>query len=136
MLRIGRISRSAKMNEITPPKLMPPLHRTTARGTLPIEHTKLSMATTGPISGPQIADSTGCPSRNNPCQNASGTHAPIAPAISRPPTRSFQIAAHSITNTCATDVNPSVEVSRCQKLPWVWIDTVSYTHLRAHETVL
>src|SRR5665647_2848775 len=122
MLRIGRISRSAKMNEVTPPKLMPPLHSTTARGTLPIEHTKLSMATIGPISGPQIAESNGCPSRNSPCQNASGTHAPIAPAISRPATRSFQIAAHSITNTCATDVNPSAEVSRCQKLPWVLMD--------------
>src|SRR5665647_3237344 len=38
MLRIGRISRPAKMNEITPPKLMPPVHSTRARGTLPIEH--------------------------------------------------------------------------------------------------
>ena len=32
------------------------------------------------------------------------------------------MAAHSITNTCATEVNPSAEVSRCQKLRWVWMD--------------
>ena len=33
--------KSAKMNEMTPPKLMPPFHSTAASGTLPIEQTKL-----------------------------------------------------------------------------------------------
>ena len=45
--------RSAKMKEMTPPKLMPPFHSTAASGTLPIEQTKLSTAMIGPISGPQ-----------------------------------------------------------------------------------
>src|SRR3982074_4535 len=44
MLRIGRISRAAKMNATTPPKLMPPLHSTAASGTVPIEQEKRSRA--------------------------------------------------------------------------------------------
>ena len=40
--------RSAKMKLITPPKLIPPCHSAAARGTLPIEHTKLMMAMNGP----------------------------------------------------------------------------------------
>ena len=40
--------RSAKMNEITPPKEMPPFHREAASGTFPIEQTKLMMAMNGP----------------------------------------------------------------------------------------
>ena len=44
--------RSAKMNETTPPKLMPPFHSTAASGTLPIEQTKLSSDDTGPMTGP------------------------------------------------------------------------------------
>ena len=46
--------KSAKMNEMTPPKLMPPFQSTAASGTLPIEQTKAATATSGPISGPQI----------------------------------------------------------------------------------
>ena len=45
--------RSAKMKAITPPKLMPPFQSTAASGTFPIEQTKLTIATSGPISGPQ-----------------------------------------------------------------------------------
>ena len=41
------------MKASTPPKLMPPFQSTAASGTLPIEQTKLMIATTGPISGPQ-----------------------------------------------------------------------------------
>ena len=33
--------RSAKMNEITPPNEIPPFQRAAARGTFPIEQTKL-----------------------------------------------------------------------------------------------
>ena len=40
--------RSAKMNEMTPPKEMPPFHSAAANGTLPIEQTKLMMAMNGP----------------------------------------------------------------------------------------
>ena len=36
------------MNEITPPKEMPPLHSAAARGTLPMEQTKLMIAMNGP----------------------------------------------------------------------------------------
>ena len=46
--------KSAKMNETTPPKLMPPFQSTAASGTLPIEQTNDCDATSGPISGPQI----------------------------------------------------------------------------------
>jgi hypothetical protein len=51
--------RSAKMKLTTPPKLIPPFHSTAASGALPIEQTNVKIATTGPISGPQIAASTG-----------------------------------------------------------------------------
>jgi hypothetical protein len=43
--------RSAKMNASTPPKLIPPFHRTAASGTLPIEQTNEMIATSGPIKG-------------------------------------------------------------------------------------
>ena len=51
--------RSAKMNATTPPKLMPPFHRTAASGTLPIEHTNDAIETAGPINGPHTFASTG-----------------------------------------------------------------------------
>ena len=89
--------RSAKMNASTPPKLMPPFHSTAASGTFPIEQTKLNMATSGPMIGPQNFASVGWCSKNKRCQNESGTHAASAPAISRPPRMSRQIAAQSIT---------------------------------------
>ena len=95
--------RSAKMNATTPPKLMPPFHSTAASGTLPIEQTKLTTATSGPTSGPQSRPRAGGRSGRTCCQNDSGTHAATAPAISRPMTRSRRIAAHSMTKTCATD---------------------------------
>src|SRR5437763_1191831 len=53
MSRMGRMTRSAKMKARTPPKLMPPFQSTAASGTFPIEQTKLTIATAGPISGPQ-----------------------------------------------------------------------------------
>src|SRR5437899_9327679 len=104
--------RSAKMKAITPPKLMPPFHSTAASGTLPIEQTKDSIETTGPISGPQSADATGWSVKKNDCQNVVGTHAATAPAMSRPATMSRNTAAHSMTNTCDTDVQPAGESSR------------------------
>src|SRR4051812_14106028 len=53
MLRIGRMIKSAKMKASTPPKLMTPVHSTAAIGTLPIEQTKETIATSGPTSGPR-----------------------------------------------------------------------------------
>ena len=41
------------MKASTPPKLIPPFHSTAASGTFPIEQTKLRIAMSGPISGPQ-----------------------------------------------------------------------------------
>ena len=54
MLRIGRMTRSAKMKAITPAKLMPPLQSTAASGTFPTEQTKLITAISGPMKAPQI----------------------------------------------------------------------------------
>lgn len=85
------------MKAITPPKLMPPFQRTAAKGTLPIEQTKLMIATTGPMIGPQSFASVSWSSRKSDCQKDSGTQAARAPAISRPPTMSIQIAAQSMT---------------------------------------
>ena len=85
------------MNEITPPKLMPPFQSTAASGTLPIEQTNESIATNGPTSGPQIIATRGWPTRKNDCQKRSGTHAASAPARSSPPATSRHTATQSIT---------------------------------------
>ena len=105
------------MNAVTPPKLMPPFHRTSASGTFPIEHTKLTTATSGPTSGPHTPASNGWPDRKKCRQKESGTHAATAPATNSPIARSRRIAAHSITNTCDTDVNPARENSRRRNGP-------------------
>ena len=114
--------KSAKMNAATPPKLIPPFHSTTASGTLPIEQTNEMTATTGPISGPQTLAASGCPVKKNARQKLSGTQAAIAPATSSPITRSLTIAAHSMTNTRLTDVNPSPDSSRRANEPSRWTD--------------
>jgi hypothetical protein len=72
MIRIGRMIRSAKMNAMTPPKLIPPFHSTPASGTLPIEQTKLSTEMTGPIIGPHSRAASGWPARNRCRQKLSG----------------------------------------------------------------
>ncbi len=113
--------RSAKMNDTTPPKLMPPFHSTAASGTLPIEQTKLSTEMTGPMTGPHSLPASGSPVRNRCCQNVSGTQAPIAPAISRPTATSRITAAHSITKMWLTDVYPSRLISRSHRPPPDWM---------------
>src|SRR5271166_570735 len=105
MFKIGMINRSAKMNATTPPKLMPPFHSTAAKGTLPIEQTNEKIATNGPTIGPHTVDKIGWLAKKKCCQNDSGTQAAIAPAISSPMTRSRRIAAHSMTNTCESDLD-------------------------------
>src|SRR5215208_4312073 len=92
MFNTGKTIRSAKMKAITPPKLIPPFHRIAAKGTLPMEHTNESTATSGPTRGPQIAARVGLPSRKKACQKERGTKAPRAPAIRRPPTMSLHRA--------------------------------------------
>ena len=86
------------MNDTTPPKLMPPFHRTAASGTLPIEQTNDAIDTTGPITGPQNLAASGWRIRKKLCQKLSGTQAASAPAMSSPPAMSTQIAAQSMTN--------------------------------------
>ena len=61
---------------------------------------------------PQIAARPGWLVKKKLCQNVSGTHAAIAPAMNNPSTRSRRIANHSMTNTCDTDVKPCGEKSR------------------------
>src|SRR5712692_7482071 len=94
------------MKLTTPPKLMPPLHKTAAKGTLPTEHTKLTTETSGPTSGPSILAMVGLLEKKNACQNELGTHAANAPAMSSPRTISVQTAAHSMTKLWLTAVNP------------------------------
>src|SRR6266540_3791770 len=117
MSSTGRTIRSAKMNATTPPKLMPPFHSTAASGTLPIEQTNETTATSGPTSGPQSLASSGWPARKKPCQNPSGTQAASAPATSRPMATSTQTEAQSITKYWLVAVNPSGERSRDQSEP-------------------
>src|SRR5258708_12855972 len=95
------------MRAMTPPKRLPPFHRTAASGTLPIEQTKESIATSGPASGPQSGASRGWFARNRPLHQVAGTHAPSAPAISSPPPTSFQTAPQPITTTSLLPVHPS-----------------------------
>ena len=83
------------MKLITPPKLIPPLQRTAASGTLPTEQTKLSIAITGPMIGPQIVPSVGLPEMNSACQKLLGTQAARAPAMRKPSRRSWATLATS-----------------------------------------
>src|SRR5438093_450467 len=85
MSRIGSTIRSAKMNAITPPKLMPPFQSTAASGMFPTEQTNEMIATSGPTSGPPSFASSGCSTRKNDCQKSSGIQAARAPAIDEPP---------------------------------------------------
>src|SRR5690348_15466453 len=78
LLTIGKMIRSARMKATTPPKLIPPFHSTAASGTLPIEQTKLSIATIGPISGPITFATVGSPVAKTSCQKESGTQAAMA----------------------------------------------------------
>jgi hypothetical protein len=66
-------------------------------GIVPTEQTKLTMATSGPTSGPSILAQVGLLDRKKACQNDSGTQAARAPAMSRPRTISTQTEAQSIT---------------------------------------
>src|SRR6266851_2232513 len=94
------------MKLTTPPKLIPPLHKTAAKGTLPTEHTKLTTETSGPTSGPSILAMVGLWEKKKAFQNELGTHAAKAPAMSSPSTISTHTEAQSITKKLLTAVNP------------------------------
>src|SRR5579864_6999549 len=117
MSRMGRMIRSAKMKLTTPPKLIPPLHRTAANGTLPTEQTKLKIATKGPTSGPSILATLVLLEKKNAFQNELGTQAANAPAMSSPRTISTHTEAQSITKKLLTAVNPLWLNSREKKEP-------------------
>src|ERR1700680_5186598 len=106
MSRIGSIIRSAKIKLPTRQKLIPPLHKTAAKGTLPTEHTKLTIDTNGPTSGPSILAIVGLLEKKNAFQNELGTQAANAPAMMSPSTISTHTEAQSITKKLLTAVNP------------------------------
>ena len=72
--------RSAKMNEITPPKEMPPFQRDAARGTFPMEQTKLMMAMNGPTTTFSRLVQKPCPVTKSACQAEVGTMTARKPA--------------------------------------------------------
>src|SRR5713226_2830598 len=94
------------MKLTTPPKLMPPLHKTAAKGTLPTEHTKLTTETSGPTSGPSILAMVGLLEKKNAFQNELGTHAANEPAMNSPSTIPTHTEAQSITKKLLTAVKP------------------------------
>ena len=111
--------RSAKMKLITPPKLMPPFHSTTASGTFPTEQTKLSIEMTGPINGPQNSFRVGLLVRKNACHQLLGTQAASAPAIRNPTPMSTYSAFRSMKNECEMAVKARGEKSRERNGPSV-----------------
>ena len=98
--------RSAKMNAMTPPKLMPPFHSTAASGTLPIEQTKRDDRHDGPDQrspergGQRVAgEEERLPERvGHPGGDGAGDQ--------QPDDQVRRIAAHSMTNTWLTEVKP------------------------------
>ena len=94
---IGKIIRSPKINAMTPPKLMPPFHKTAASGALPIEQVNDATAISGPIMGPRNFATVGSVLKNSVCHNSVGTSAPSVPEISRPTMISFQSMEQFIT---------------------------------------
>ncbi len=72
--------RSAKMNAMTPPKAIPPFQRDAARGTLPMEQTKLTMAMNGPTTAFSRLVQKPCPVMKTACQTEVGTSTAKKPA--------------------------------------------------------
>src|ERR1700745_1543328 len=106
MMMIGMTIRSAYINEITPPKLMPCDHSRLASGMFPTEQTKEIMAMIGPTSAFSINRTTGGPvCRNNPSHQLCGTSVAKNPAIKKPPRISFHSIDQSLTKECATRVH-------------------------------
>ena len=99
---IGSTIRSAKMNAITPAKLMPPDQSTAASGMLPIEQTKLSTAMTGPTSTFSIVVArAGRRSMNSDVEDVVAEQAD-EPASRNPMPISFHSICQSPRKLCAT----------------------------------
>ena len=87
--------RSAKRNAITPPNEIPPCHSAAARGTLPMEQTKLMIAMNGPTNAFSMLVQTPCPLMNTACQTDVGTRTARKPATTYPMTSSRRTMVRS-----------------------------------------
>ena len=74
------------MNATTPPKLMPSFQSAAASGTLPMEQTKLMIATNGPTMAFSIMVREPWPCRNTAFQKPAGTATVAKPAATKPMT--------------------------------------------------
>src|SRR3954454_17634110 len=92
----GSVIRSAKTNETTPPKLMPPDQSAAASGTLPMEQTKLMTARNGPSTTFSSDDQKPCPVTNRDRQNDVGTATSAKPAMTKPMTSSLRSIVRSL----------------------------------------
>src|SRR3954447_25750347 len=92
----GSVIRSAKTNETTPPKLMPPDQSAAASGTLPIEQTKLMTARNGPSTTFSSDDQKPCPVANKERHHDIGTSASANPATTNPMTSSRRNIVRSL----------------------------------------
>jgi hypothetical protein len=117
------------MNEITPPKLMPPDQSRLASGMLPIEQTKDAMAMITPTAQfSTTRRAAGAVSgRKRTFHHWSGTAAMRKPAMRKPMTISFHIMVTSIRNASATAAQDFGSRSFDAKewrppawLPWSW----------------
>jgi hypothetical protein len=80
----GSVIRSAKMNATTPPNEIPPFQSAAARGTLPIEQTKLITATKGPTTTFSTLVQGPWPRRKTTFQRWAGTNVARKPATTKP----------------------------------------------------
>ena len=105
------------MNAITPAKEMPPDHRTAARGTLPIEQTKLSTAITGPAITFSIVRTSGGASVTKSALKKSSPSRAMNPARKKPIVISFQSICQSPRKLCATSDHAAAERSFWRRAP-------------------
>jgi len=113
--------RSAKMNDTTPPKLIPPFHSTAANGTFPIEHTKLSHAHDGAESVAPYLGQDRMAGEEEVLPEVHRHPRGQCPATSRPITISRSTDAHSMTKMCEIDVSASFDRNRRQSPPGAWM---------------
>ena len=101
------------MNATTPPKLMPSFHSAAASGTLPIEQTKLMIATNGPTIAFSIIVSEPWPCRNTAFQKPAGTARRAKPAATKPMT----ISRRSMVRSAICSSAASAHRGRCRSRP-------------------
>src|SRR6476659_9397998 len=104
------------MNAITPENEIPPAQSTAASGTLPIEQTKESTATSGPTSTfSGIRIQAGASVTKSALKKPIGSSA-TKPAIRNPAAISFQSISQSPRKLSATSDHASTEVSRSRQV--------------------